>query len=692
MSRNAASMRNSRPLPACWPASWVFYLTGGILLVVGVLFAWDGLARRSRLRQPEAFLLKPDKLEHLVGRSEDIDRLSRECIDHRQIHLVGESGAGKSAAGLCPRLKAHATLLPVYVDAWGDDWEVGPRESLAKALGIALSEEDQPGLGLPVSFKPEELRATIEQAAAKLGRTPLLIFDQFDDYQSRHRSKFLHGERHTLLPAEKLIEDNSFWHDIKELIDEGVVRCLFVTRDDSGYGLESVRFVAPQVYRLDRLQVDFVEPLLTSLTTPVEGANPIVSAPEKGWDRLKNRLARDLGGDGTVLPAQMKIVLQGLASLGALTVREYERKGGLRGLEAAHVERHVASTSRHSNLTKSQIRTPFLWPWWIGRNSQGSRSPRINYNRLSAKATRAIPCVSSRALKPPWITWSRHRSYANVCTPTLRLHVWVLDHDYLCRGVLEAERKAAQWLVFAEERQRAFRDAGDSIWRSWQSLLGPWQQTVLASLRLLGRFHYGDLRSYATWSLLRFIPYFLILGGTVCGWATIRARLQTERDLDLARSILTASTVDYKARDYLNHMWELVGRGDDVRHALLSLPMRSAYDARSFLSKDDLSDVLIHSVVGLSLDGRRRIFEKVIHPFVQRPGQDCEMKAACLIEGLTLSVEDCDFAVFAIQTLTEIMRELPPCWKENGAPTLSWDPSVVERLKPDDAWKGLVVS
>ena len=86
--------------------------------------------------------------------------------------------------------------------------------------------------------------------------------------------------------------------------------------------------MAPQVYRLDRLNADFVLPLLTELTIHAEGAAPVVFAPDRGWERLKARLARDLSEEGAVLPVQMKIVLQSLASLGSLTGRDYERERG----------------------------------------------------------------------------------------------------------------------------------------------------------------------------------------------------------------------------------------------------------------------------------------------------------------------------------------------------------------------------
>ncbi len=255
----------------------VWYLAPVLLLVVGLIALRDGLTRRSRLLHPEALLLKADNPEHSRGREEDIDRLSALCNEYQQVNLVGESGAGKSAliqAGLCPKLTMERRLFPVYLNVWGQDWDAGPRAALALALWEAISDEDRQTLGLTETPRPEHLVALLDQMKAKLGRTPLLIFDQFDDYQTRHRAQFLAGRRRTWLPTNRLITANAFWRDVKEAIDHQTVHCLFATRADTADGLESIRFIAPQVYPLARLNADFVLPLLTERTANVEGADP----------------------------------------------------------------------------------------------------------------------------------------------------------------------------------------------------------------------------------------------------------------------------------------------------------------------------------------------------------------------------------------------------------------------------------
>ena len=166
--RSAAIILTSPPQELPWSS------------VVGGFALRDGLARRSRLLRSEALLLKADNPAHLKGREEDIDRLSALCDEYQQVNLVGESGAGKSAliqSGLCPRLKVEQRWFPIYLNIWGQDWEAGPRTALVHTLWEAFSNEDRQALGVTEPPKPEHLVSTLEHVKAKLGRTPLIIFD-----------------------------------------------------------------------------------------------------------------------------------------------------------------------------------------------------------------------------------------------------------------------------------------------------------------------------------------------------------------------------------------------------------------------------------------------------------------------------------------------------------------------------------
>jgi hypothetical protein len=639
----------------------VWLLVAAILLIAGVFMLREGLARRSRLLRPEALLLKANNPEHLKGRSEDIERLASLCYEYQQVHLVGESGAGKSAliqAGLLPALEADRGLFPIYLDVWGQNWQEGPHTALIHALWEALSEEDHETVGLTALPEPENLVVILEQCRAKLGRISLLIFDQFDDYQTRHRIRFIPGRRRTLISADRLIEANAFWADMKKLIDDRVVHCLFVTRSDTAYGLESVRFVNYQVYPLDRLNADFVLPLLTELTAHAEGTAPVVFAPDRGWEQLKERLARDLREDGAVLPVQMKIALQSLGSLRSLlTLRDYERAGRLHGLEAAYIEWRIVNTARHSGLTKIQVQTLLT----CLADAETLKTVPKSADDVTATITAGDESHAGRirkAVEEALDDLEKKEIIRKRLDPDTHQRVWILDHDYLCRGVLEAERRANPWLVSAQEGHRDFRNAGSNIRRKWRSLLRLRQQMVLLTQRVRGRFRYGPLRAYAMWSLLRFVPYFLIAAAIVYGWTEFRHQQQAaEEHRKAARLRAAIGLYEQLSPPELDALWELARSNDAVRHSFLLQALEHPATAEQFHRRADMA---IRAAVGLDPDRRENVFLNIVSPCVRRRPPDLSIKLACVKIGMALSMAggNPDFSGFAAETLLEAIEQI----------------------------------
>jgi conflict system STAND superfamily ATPase len=243
----------------------------GVAALVLVAVSWWlfrlSRRRRSVLLHPEALRLERANPAHLFGRREDIDQLTRLCREEPLLFLEGESGAGKSAllqAGLVPALKGHPGLLPIYVESLaGSDWERDPRVFLATALWSALDEASRERMGLKTVPGAHAVRAALETASETLGRTPLVVLDQFDDYQHRHHERFL--SRKTWLKPGRLSELNGFWRDLRELLASGTIHLVVVTRTDTAAGLSSVWFAEPETYRLDRLSSHFVGPLLAEL-------------------------------------------------------------------------------------------------------------------------------------------------------------------------------------------------------------------------------------------------------------------------------------------------------------------------------------------------------------------------------------------------------------------------------------------
>ena len=226
----------------------------------------------------------------------------------------------------------------------------------------ALSEDQRKQLGMTNRHEDDQLKEHYGKAGATLGQLPLLIFDQLDDYLLRHAERFLAGKKQVWLTPGELTGRNSFWREVKQSLGADEVHCLFVTAEKMGDGLAAMRFAEePLVRRLPRLPGTAARDVLFRLTTAAADAPPLVLEPEKGWEDLRERLAHDLEEDGAVLPARIKAALLGLPRLRELTVKAYERYGGLSALEAGFIEYHFREAARASaGLSAEQVRQALL--------------------------------------------------------------------------------------------------------------------------------------------------------------------------------------------------------------------------------------------------------------------------------------------------------------------------------------------
>jgi hypothetical protein len=241
--------------------------------------------------------------------------------------------------------------------------------------------------------------------------------------------------------------------------------------------------------------------------------------------------------------------------------------------------------------------------------------------------------------------------------PDTHQHVWILDHDYLCRGVLEAERRANRWLILAQEGSRAFQEAGYNVRQRWRALLSPWQQTALAIQWLRGRFHYGTLRAYAMWGLLRFVPYLLILIGLGVGWAAMKQQQQAERDRNEAAQIRSSIGFyeDFSPIE-VRPLGKLATSSDAIRDSFLQQALAFPQTAEQFNRRADMA---IQAAVGLDPERRKKVWNITVFPCLQSPPADLNIKIACIIIGVTLSIENewPKFASFVVETFIEAIKQ-----------------------------------
>jgi hypothetical protein len=234
-------------------------------------------------------------------------------------------------------------------------------------------------------------------------------------------------------------------------------------------------------------------------------------------------------------------------------------------------------------------------------------------------------------------------------------HMWLLDHDYLCRGVLEVERRANRWFALAQEGSRSFHDAGHYPWRRWQTLLNPWQQGLLAIQRIRGRFRYADLRLYALWSLLRFIPYLLVLAAISAGWITWSRWQQAEQIRNMAGQIRDVIGLSERLTPReLEFLWKLAQSDDAIHDSFLQQALASQDKAEQFSRRIDMT---IQAMVGLNPRKREAIWKYVERLCLEPPAAERFIKRVCARIGIALAEEKPTFTLFAVRTLVEDMAE-----------------------------------
>jgi hypothetical protein len=598
---------------------WASWLASALLVFLGLWLLIKWRARHSVLLRPDALRLSRDKAEHLVGRVEDVENLHSQCFAKLIIFLEGESGSGKSAlvrAGLLPRLKGDKSVEPLLlIDSWVDDWEQGALQTLKTALiNCSALKPDLPAD--PASLTKEAAQnesalTEVSKALIKLNdeqkRKPLIIFDQFDDYQARNRDRFLPNK--TWLDPATLRAQNSFWNMVANLLEQDKLRCLFVTRSDTAAGLSSVEFLLKpvQAQRLDRVPAPDMSELLLRLTK--EGPDgPVIADPESGWNRLRDRIIRDISNQDVVLPQQLKIMLGGIQSLRRLNVAQYERAGGAAGIEAIYVEQRVFSAARKVSIDANQIRAMLLA--MIDPSNPSKTLSRLKAQLLEVAAKAGTQAIPPEKLEVALGELERGEVVRSANDLECGEVTYRLDHDYLTRGVVAAERRANRWHYLLKEGARAFGDAG-SIATQWRALLPVTEQCQLVWQRLQGKFRYGSERSYALASLTRFTPTALALLFVLFAWAAYlhlsAASAARDRAQAIWRKFDFSSGIESQE---VEGVWMLATTTDPrVRQAFVDQFLDSPEDAKRFLRHPEF---LLHALVGLDLDWRDRLSGMVI--------------------------------------------------------------------------------
>jgi hypothetical protein len=486
---------------------WPPYLFSIVLIGLALFFYVRSRdASVSRLIDPEALKLDPQSPDQLIGRRDDLRRLLN-AASNSMVFLVGESGCGKSAllrAGVCQDEDFKKRFLPIYIDMSGLDWEAGPLRALREELSRSLPAEDAARNAISASSKAETYWSVFSEYNRRSGRRPLLLLDQFDDYQAdpRHRSRFLPDETRIWRRPPDIARSNGFWRVLRECLKNDAASIIVACRDDAAKGLESIRFFAdvPQ-FDLPRLERGLVRLVIDRLT----GRPNVIANPDGGWTAMRDRLADALESRGDLLPQQLKVVLGDLRTLPRLTLAAYARAGRVSGLEVAFVSGALSKAARIAALRDDSAILLMVIALVDRTRQPPDKGPPLTTEQLVEKAALAVD-TAGRALAQ----LERDEVVRKQGDAAPGSIAWQLDHAYLASPILSIERERNRWRLLLEERAKAHMES--SGLRVWETLLPLPTQVQLLWARLTTPFRYGPYCSYALVSLVRVLPAFAIVG------------------------------------------------------------------------------------------------------------------------------------------------------------------------------------
>ena len=580
---------------------WSQWAVSALLVIIAFYLIRVGFASKSRLLRPERFLIQPDEPRFLKGREREVQELGQLCDREPLVFLDGESGCGKSAlvcAGLLPWCESDpARPLPLRIDLSGAPWDSDIADLLGRTLWI-----EQGNLCRELEFKqyPQADAAfqVITQIGARTARVPLLIFDQFDDYQTAYRDQFYPAGGPRLLTSQEFLATSQFWSQVAQGVIAQHWHCLVVTRNDTRTGLDAIRFCDARSYTLSRVEHNLIAPLFDEITTLGPDGAPVVDQPELGWNQLRERLLSDLASqEGQILPIQLAVSLDAIRRWRFLTVAQYRTQGRLSGLERLHVQSYVQETAHATGLSVATLIAVLLRL----TDPVRKKARRASFSELVQSLTGISPDVLRQALT----TLEERRIVRRVAhAEEAGGEAWLLYHDYLAKGVMEAHHASGRWRLLLDEQAIAWQRADG--WREkWRFLLPLRTQARLIWEILCRRLPIGVYRRYMAWSLLRLTPVIILPAGvwTYNWW-------QLQQEMQIAQRTIAALDQDEALSDNEAEQFQLlIGKPWRAKQAALGYALANA-DASKRAVKH--IDMLTHVLVGLDRTGERsKMVEKM---------------------------------------------------------------------------------
>jgi formylglycine-generating enzyme required for sulfatase activity/AAA+ ATPase superfamily predicted ATPase len=367
------------------------------------------------------------------GRRQETQYLSSLIHAHRLVLLYGASGVGKTSlllAGAVPRLeRAEPPYQTVYVRAFED-----PTLVIRRAVRRRL-----PGVDLPQN---SSLVDFLDAAAQSLGRTLVIILDQFEEFFLRLSSEF----------RAAFISELGALYDAYDL----PVKVVLSLREDWLAWVEEIEKRIPEVFRIKmRLLPLTRDQACQAVTAPVERLG--VSYEPALVERLLEDLSLTDQGGTAVMPPQLQLVCSALYDkLGPderqIPLAAYQQLGGARGVLQQYLEDElVRLASDERALARAALEELVT--------SQGTKAVRTSDElalALGVDASDLEPVldklVRARLLRP--VEWAEAAASA-----------YELAHEYLITEIALSPEAAAR-----KEAEELLRQGVDN-WQRFETLL-----------------------------------------------------------------------------------------------------------------------------------------------------------------------------------------------------------------------------
>ena len=206
--------------------------------------------------------------------------------------------------------------------------------------------------------------------------------------------------------------------------------------------------------------------------------------------------------------SHLERTLYRVTAIVAATSAVFKHVGGVRGIEARFVEGQIAKVARLFSLSSDNLRAALLSMIDNETSEKTIEQPRSKLIQRIGGTSQAASNALGEFERSELVR--RHED------PDRRETTWSLDHDYLARAVIAANRQANRWKYQLEDGAKALASAS-GVSGIWRALLPVGKQIVFLRDRILGRFRYTNYRRYAAISLIRFFPYVLVLGALAAG-------------------------------------------------------------------------------------------------------------------------------------------------------------------------------